>query len=506
MARISKRTVFGVLLSGLLVGLVSVRPGLATRMPPALTLVANHFFSDATVRLDGSIETRSGDIYLPVVPASTPTTDLKKVVVDTFPINAQVPDVVAFSNGWFYLRVVRRGVVNTVSLPESLPPAVKKMLLADKFPNDLIVPDNMRIPKSMKSMVGDVDIQVVDDALFAKPDFGEELAKSKSAATATAAVAAATPASPGQKTPAGGESVRKGEVFVTSPGTGKITLLDESTLDKVIDFPTDGTPTGMAYGNGKLYIADQSKARVMILDVKKKVFLTPIDMQPKSAPKGLAILPNGKLLYVSESAANDIAVVETDTDKVLERTHVPPGPGRMAISPNGFSLVVLNVPSGQATIFSTTNQRVVGAVSVGTMPNSVVISKDSNRAYVTNRMANSISIIDIPKRLVIGTIHTGSGPTGMALSADGSKLFVANAKDNLISVYDTSTRNKLQEVKLPLDVDFPGALTMMPDGKRIIVSSASTDAVGVFNSISLAFDHQPVIGHTSDEIIWAPAD
>jgi hypothetical protein len=57
-------------------------------------------------------------------------------------------------------------------------------------------------------------------------------------------------------------------------------------------------------------------------------------------------------------------------------------------------------------------------------------------------------------------------------------------------------------VKLPLDVDFPSSLFLMPDGEHVLVSSASTDAVGIFNVTKMEFEKQPVIGNTSDEMLW----
>ncbi len=56
------------------------------------------------------------------------------------------------------------------------------------------------------------------------------------------------------------------------------------------------------------------------------------------------------------------------------------------------------------------------------------------------------------------------------------------------------------EVKLPLDLDFPGEISLMPDGEHLLVSSEATDTVGVLNTTSLKFEEQQIIGFTSDEI------
>lgn len=452
----------------------------ATRLPQELKTAILTRFPEAHVRLDGSVETKKGELFLPLLPASY--VGRSTITIELSYPTADNPELLIFNNGWCYLKVIKKGVLKTVIAPNTLPEPSRKKLLACKFPGDLIVPENIAVPRSLKAVLGDVLMPTVDDTATTKPDFGQP---------------------PKPKKPVNEAS---GLVFVTSPSSGKITLLDGGQLSKLTEFPTEGTPAGMAYAEGHIYIADQAKSRVLILDPKSKQFLGQIDLPKKSAPKGAAALPNGKLLYVSESATNSITVVETATNKVLLRTKVPAGPARLAMTPNGFTLLILNVPSGQVSFLSTLNQRLLGSVDVGAMPNAICVSKDSLLAYVSNRVANTVSVIDITKRQVIDTLKTGAAPTGLALNADGTRLFVANARDNTISVFDLKNKKKLEDIKLPLDVDFPGAIALMPDGARFLVSSEQTEAVGILDANEMRFLSQPVIGHTSDEILWVPSE
>lgn len=458
-------------------------PALATRLPNDLKTSVVAHFPKCHIRLDGSLETNKGELFLPLVPNKPGSDKPGKVeILDRFPAN-ELPDLVVFSNGWCYLRVIKKESIKTSLVPSSLPEKMRKQLFNCKFPTDLITPENYALTKSMKPLLGDVSIPLLNDPSPEK-----------------VAVAQRVPEKPKPI------STTNGAVFVSSPSSGKITMLDGISLKKLTEFPTEGTPCGMACAEGKLYIADQGKSRILILDPKKRQFLGQIDLPPKSAPKGLAAVPNGQLLYVSESATGVIDVIETATGKVLLKTHVAAGPSRIAITPNGKTLAVLNVPAGQLTLISTLNQKVIGVVPVGAMPSAIAISKDSAYAYVSNRASNSITIVDIARKQSVGTMKTGAGPTGMTLSLDGNQLFVANAKDNTIGVFDLSTRKKTQEVKLPLDVDFPGCLILLPDGERILVSSESTEALGILNIAKLEFESQSAIGHTSDELLWLSLD
>lgn len=507
------------------------QPTNATRLAPELKSALQAQFPDAKFRLDGAVETKNG-LYLllkPAKPASdkapskvgagqsagkpsssagvanqstvkpsnvasaSKAADTESVQLkEKFPTTG-VADALFFSNGWCFLRVLSKGTFKTTLNSSALPENLRKLLFATRFVPDLIVPENFSIPKAMKPLAGDLAIGILPEAA------------PKPKAVAGGPVSPPTTNDKGQVVSTAPGTVR-GAVFVCSPGTGKITMLDGASLEKVTEFPTEGTPAGMTVADGHLYIADQGKSRILILDPKRRQFLGQIDLTPKSAPKGLASLPNGRLIYASESAAGNVDVIETDTGKVLLKTKVLAGPSKVVMAPNGNLLLVLNPPSGQATLISTANQKVVGVIKVGAMPNAIVFSSDGAFAYVSNRVSNTVTVIDIVKKQAIGTLPTGAGPTGLALTKEGDRLLVANAKDNSISVFDLTTRTKVQDVKLPLDVDFPSALFLMPDGQHVLVSSASTDAVGILNVAKLEFEKQPIIGHTSDEMLWLSLD
>jgi YVTN family beta-propeller protein len=456
-------------------------PAHATKLPSDLLDLISAEFPGAKVRLDGAVEA-SGALFLPLIPHQEPAGKKrpKLQLVSAHP-NPEHPDVLVYNNGWSFLRVRKKGNARTVILPAELPDKLRKQLLACKFPSDLIVPDAFVLPQSLKALVGDTAVQTASDATIGSPEFG---------------LAADPNGSP--------QAAGPGSYFVTSLTSGTITLVDGQTLAKTADFPTEGTPCSMCWAGGRLYITDQAKNRVLILDAVKRQFLGQIDLPAHSAPKGIVALPNGRLIYVAETGSNDIAVIETATNKVLLRTKVAPGPGRLAVTPNGNFLIVLNVPSGQMSFLSTLNQSLLGAVKVGDVPTGVALTKDSTTAFVSNRGSNSISVVDIGARKVTGTIAAGSGPTGLALSSDNTRLYVANAKENTIGVYDTKSHEKVTEARLPLDVDFPYALDLMPDGKRLLISSESTETIASLDVSKMEFDKQSAIGHTSHDLIWVP--
>ncbi len=464
----------------LILGFCAQPPASATRLPQDVRQQALALWPGGSVRLDGSIALADGSMVLPLVPGSGAK---KSGTTVRFPESAEAPLLVLYENGWGHIHCSRKGEVLTMVLPSSMPEGISKRLLATRFPSDLIVPEGIVLPKSLKPLVGDLNITLMDDAAIARPDFGQPRSAAGPAKAYTGA----------------------GTYAFISVSKGSITLFDGKTFSKLAEFPTEGTPCGMDFINGKLYITDQAKSRVLLLDPVSRKFLGQIDLVSGSTPKGIAAMPDGKWIYISESGPSNVAVIETATGKLLLKTRVSTGPGRMAVTADGIYLLVLNVTSGELSVLSTYNQKLVGSVRTGAIPTGLAINAGEKIVYISNRGSDTVSVVDIAKRTVLQTIKTGAGPTGLALSKDGSKLFVACGRDNTLSVFDTRTFAKNKEIKLPLDIDFPGTLCVTPDGKLLIVTSQQTDTVGLYDTDTLELKQQLRIGHPTHDVLWIPA-
>jgi DNA-binding beta-propeller fold protein YncE len=467
---------------------LSAGPAHATRLPAELGAALKSLFPDCHIRMDGSVETKDAELYLPVVPKAASAAKIVRLK-ETLPAvageNAKA-DVCVFDDGYIYLRVIRKLNLKTLPPLSDMPEKTRQAILAGQLPVDLIVPDSFALPASLRPIVGDVSITLLKELPSTAPAAeGKPEQNSKAATKET-------------------KGLGHGFIFVTSPSTGTITLIDEETMKKIAEVPTEGTPAGMALASGRLYIADQSKNRILILDVKERSFLGQIDLPDKSHPKSVIPLPNGKLLYVSESGLAQVAIVEVETSRALLTTKVPTGPGRMAITPNGNTILILNVPTGQLTFMSTLNQKVLGTISVGANPTAVVISPDSETAYVSCRSAGYVAVIDIANKKMLGGMKAGNAPTGLAIDKEGKKLYVALAKDNKIAIFDLAVRAIKKEVALPPEVDFPGTLCLLPGGKKLIVSSAATENIGILNLETDEFEGTAVIGHGTDETYFVP--
>ncbi|MFO0568519.1 MAG: YncE family protein [Polyangiaceae bacterium] len=185
-------------------------------------------------------------------------------------------------------------------------------------------------------------------------------------------------------------------------------------------------------------------------------------------PLELALDRDGDKLYVTLQGVEDepghqVAVVDTASERLLQKIEVGSGPTGLALHPGGRFLVVTNRFSNFASVIDTAKDEVVREVSVPWYTIDVAFTPDGKRAYFTNRWKDSVLYWDLEvgeSFRVVGDnyrdarpedrvgIPVGDNPRDLALSPDGSRLFVASLTGLTLSVIDTQKDVELERVEL----------------------------------------------------------
>lgn len=202
-------------------------------------------------------------------------------------------------------------------------------------------------------------------------------------------------------------------VSVTDLSAGVV--ISEFDLRPGIINPTDSGMPGGTYpywvaikGNEKAYISSQRDREIDVLDISVLPAVQLLTRIPlPGQPNKMMLNRAGSRLFVTQDNTDTVAVIDTQSDTVLQEigTIAPP-----AIFPNsqGFR---------------------------GAGPNSLALSPDEHTLYVTNGGTNSIAVIQSNSGPVgggndqiVGLIPTAWYPTSVSVSANGSALYVVNGK------------------------------------------------------------------------------
>src|SRR6266851_7604860 len=136
-----------------------------------------------------------------------------------------------------------------------------------------------------------------------------------------------------------------------------------------------------------------------------------------------------------------------------------------------------------------------------TYPVALAVSKDGTRAFVALWNASEVVELDLKKETVgrklallkpSGATVAGTHPCALELTADGKTMYVALANRDAVAAVNVGSGQFV--VKGYFDTRLPGqsyfgaepeALALSPDGSRLYVANAITDAIAVMDTTKL---------------------
>ena len=137
-------------------------PVFAGTIPDIVQQTISKDFPKTTFRFDGMIILPDGTMYLPLFPARIIKTD-KLAIKQTYPSGKTLtakPNIVIFNNDFALLKVLTDTHGNKTIFKMANPPLELRTGL---LPQDMLVPKGLVIPENMKSIVGNLKIQTIND-------------------------------------------------------------------------------------------------------------------------------------------------------------------------------------------------------------------------------------------------------------------------------------------------------------------------------------------------------
>lgn len=288
------------------------------------------------------------------------------------------------------------------------------------------------------------------------------------------------------------------KAYVANKGSGTVSMINTATnqvitttnIDPVVPVPVQGV---VASPEGKRVYVAGGPAGISVLDAATLIVLDTIFVNAGGGaqmnPQGLAMSPDGQLLYVSDNHDEGaVAVLDIASRTVIASLSLGPGsmPLGIAVSPDGTRAYIAFSGSNEIQAFDPFSNSVTDSFSSGSQPVGVAVTPDGKKVYVSNELGNSVSVYDI----VTGQITTkpaGIAPAGIAISPDGSRVFIANKGNNTVSVMSTASD---QFLGAPVPVgEGPVGIAISPDGKRAYVTNSGGNSVselGGTNTLTIA--------------------
>lgn len=234
----------------------------------------------------------------------------------------------------------------------------------------------------------------------------------------------------------------------TTDNTVSIVELSDKPTASLLTLSDLKGPDGCAVSpdGKKLYLTaiDSSVVAVLSTDTRKILKTIPVDRTPRR----VLFAPDGRRIYIGHDQASTIDVIDAATDTVVDTIVLGNGPRGMVFLADGKTLIATNTADDTLWFVDTATKKPVRILGAGGAPQGVVLSRDRDRAFVLARLEEKISIFNLtaPNPRATTFAPTGHVPWGMTISDDGALLFVANTKDNEVAAYDTTSMKVVAKV------------------------------------------------------------
>jgi YVTN family beta-propeller protein len=232
------------------------------------------------------------------------------------------------------------------------------------------------------------------------------------------------------------------------------------------------------------YVSNSSADSVSVIDTDTNAVIATI--KTDKAPVNPTFTPDHRHVYVSNSQGGTLSIIDVTSH---EATTVPAGglsPSGLAFTPDGKTLLVTLLgqtvaTAGSLVFIDVANGHISPPLALGADPERIAITPDGTRAYIDNLIDGTVSVVDVTARRVTGAVSLGSLPFNPLVTPDGKLLYVGVMQSNSIAVIATDTN----EVSETISVDSPNGMAFGLDYRTLFVTNA---AAGTVSEVSLTMN------------------
>jgi PQQ-dependent catabolism-associated beta-propeller protein len=273
-------------------------------------------------------------------------------------------------------------------------------------------------------------------------------------------------------------------VYVTDEKANVVHVVVAPHWDQVASIPVGRRPRGIALAPGgrELFVAASNDDRIEVIDLATRRVVRHIESGPD--PERFAIAPDGRTLYVANEDDAKVSFYALPEGRLLREVEVGPEPEGIAISPDGRLLVCTSEAASLVHFIDAGDGRVLDTVMVGTRPRDAVFSADGSRLWVSSEARASVAMFALPRRELLRTLdfeaQSGAPPSvqavGMVLARDAA--FVALGRGNHVAEVDPGSL----QVRRFLPVGSRNwSVARSPDGRRLYAANGLSGDVTVID-------------------------
>ena len=278
---------------------------------------------------------------------------------------------------------------------------------------------------------------------------------------------------------------------------------------------TMALPLSLRAQHYRLYVDNSNGDSISVIDLNS---LKVVDEIKIGAPliHGLALRPDGRLLFVTVESDHTLRFVDTTTGETKATVKLTGRPNECAVTPDGKYVAVPIRDGDSVNIVDVMQQKVVKVLPIKEPHNAV--STDSNRyLFVSSMGSNAVNVIDLQTMSFSAVVPAGGRPRPYVISSDGKTMYVAVSYLHGFDIVNIPEKKVLERVDMPAQhsgpprprkFETPDTLThglaLTPDGKELWVTSLLDDCIYIYDLKTRKFSSRLPTGDGPNWIVFSP--
>jgi YVTN family beta-propeller protein len=200
-----------------------------------------------------------------------------------------------------------------------------------------------------------------------------------------------------------------GRVIVSTEAPDQLVLIDPVKRSVIRTYDNKGRqPHMVIFGPGGkwAYASNTGANNIAAVNIDSgEVKLIPTEARPQ----GSVLSKDGRELYVTNSGAASISVIDTAKNQLVTVIPTMKGPNRVALTPDGATLVYSMQAEKKIGFADPKTRRQLDYVLLPNEPVSCTLSRDGSLAFASAENQDTVYIVSVKGRKIVGEIRTAKG-------------------------------------------------------------------------------------------------
>jgi DNA-binding beta-propeller fold protein YncE len=234
-------------------------------------------------------------------------------------------------------------------------------------------------------------------------------------------------------------------------GGNTISIVDIKQRKKigVIDLGEYRRPHGMDLDpkRNRLVCTIENPDGLLLIDLATRKVLRKYDVQGED-PHTVILSPNGEYAFVSNTSTASIAAIHLDSGKtkVISTDKRPQGAVR---SHDGKLIYLTNSEGNSIAILDVARQEIIGRIATGQGPGRVALTRDGKTLVYNLQAGEGVGFADIGSRKQTQEIRLPGPPLSLHMSPDGRYVYAGVQDKDTVVVISVDDRKIVRAFKTP---------------------------------------------------------